>query len=199
MRFGVDPIPTNEGADAFAVVEAVRGLSLHALLVVLSRVLAREGYGDVRLLGRREARGRSPGIGHEIACDGSLGGLPASVIVKVLRGAGRVRHLDELAGVALRRGADAALLVAPFGLSRSAEGARGGYAPRRIEVMDGAGLARAMARHGVGVLPDGSPDRAFLASLEEASRRLLGFLREERAEDGRARKGARGRVQRRSR
>ena len=158
---------------------ALSGLSLHALLILMSRLLTRAGYGDVHLLGRREARGRSPEIGHELVCHAPLGGLAATVVVKVLRDTARVRHLDELSGVALRRGADAALLVAPRGISRSALAAAPLYAPRRIEALGVPEIARLMALHRVGVLPDGSPDPQFFEGLENASQRLLGFLHAE--------------------
>lgn len=159
---------------------ALATLSLHPLLILVSRLLSRSGYGDVHLLGRREAKGRTPEIGHEIVCHALLGGMSATVVVKVIRDVARVRHLDELSGVALRRGADAALLVAPRGLSRSATAALGSYAPRRIDVLDAPEIAHLMKVHRVGVLSSGEVDHAFLQGLEESSQLLLGFIRDKR-------------------
>ncbi len=150
---------------------ALRGLSLHALLMTVSKVLARAGFGDVQVLDRRQNRQRSRYLGHELLCEGRIGTIPVSVVVKVVRDEVRTRMLDELAGVVRRRSADVGLLVTPYASRKGAE-----HPGSRVEVLDGPRLAALLRQHGVGVRPSGDPDYAFFAALEDVSGRLINFI-----------------------
>lgn len=155
---------------------ALQGCSLHALLMCVSKALARSGFGDVQILDRRSSRQKSRYGGHEILCESALGTYPLRVAVKVVRDTARTRMGDELAGTVLRTGADMGLLVTPFNVSPKLRQAQGSYKPARIETLDGGGLARLMRCSGVGVRPNGDVDYAFFAELEQVSRRLLDFI-----------------------
>lgn len=157
---------------------ALRRCSLHALLMLAAKALTRAGFGDVQTLDRRTSRQRSRFGGHELVCLGQVGTLPVKVAVKLVRQDVRTRMLDELAGTVLRTGADLGLIVTPYALTGAAAKRLGSHPRARVEVMDGPALARLLASQGIGVREDGSVDRTFFAGLEEASERLLGFIRE---------------------
>jgi len=160
---------------------ALRECSLHSLLMLTSKVLTRAGFGDVEILDRRETGQKSRHGGHEMSCLTYVGSLPVRSIVKVVPQYDlRTRHFDELAGGVLRAGADLGLLVTPHKVSASIAGKQPSYRPARLEVIDGNSLASLMRCSGIGVRPDGSPDYAFFAELEEVSGRLMGFIRKER-------------------
>lgn len=158
----------------------LQALPLHPLLMVVAKALARAGYGDVRITGRRTPKGKSDDGGHEILCERDLGTVPVRIAVKVVRDAVRVRMLDELAGVVARTGCDLGLVVTPFapGKTVAAELARTVRPGPRVEVMDGAALARLLVRYGIGVREKGSVDYPFFRELEEASLRILTFAEE---------------------
>lgn len=156
--------------------EALTTSSLHALLLLTSKALIRSGFGDIHILDRRETRQKSRFGGHEMLCETSLGSFGAKVIVKVINDAVRVRMLDELAGAVDRMKADMGLLISPRHLTKNAKRLRQSYSRSRIEVFDGDALAKLLEDHRVGVRAGGGVDYAFMASLEEASARVLRFL-----------------------
>lgn len=159
---------------------ALRECSLHCLLMLISKVLTRAGFGDVEILDRRETGQKSRNGGHELLCVTYIGSLAFRTVVKVVRDDDlKTRHFDELAGVVLREDADLGLLVALKKVSASIAAKQPSYRPVRVEALDGGALASLMRCSGIAVRPDGSPDYAFLAELEEVSERLLGFLRKE--------------------
>ena len=159
---------------------ALQGCSLHALLMLTSKVLTRSGFGDVEILDRRETGQKSRYGGHEISCLAALGPVPVKVIVKVVRDDVRTRMLDELAGAVIRSSADLGLIVTPYHVSASISGRQAGYRPARVEALDGASLARLMRCSGIAVRPSGDVDYAFLSELETVSQRLLEFVGKER-------------------
>lgn len=163
------------------LVGALRECSFHPLLILVSKALARSGFGDVEILDRRRSGQRSRHGGHEISCLTHVGPLPVRVIVKVVadRDGVRTRMLDELAGAVLRNSADLGLVVTPFRVSPKAVAKRSSYPPARVEAMDGDALAALVRRSGVAVRPSGEPDYAFLSELETVSERLLAFIGKE--------------------
>ncbi len=156
---------------------ALQNCSLHALLMVVSKVLTRSGYGDVEMLDRRLSKDKSRYGGYELVCEGTLGTRPHRVIVKVVRDSARIRHLDELAGAVVRTGADSGLLVTPFHITRKAQSLIDRYGPIRTSVIDGTALASWVATHGIGVRGRQDVDYAFFGELEEVSHRVISFIR----------------------
>lgn len=150
--------------------------SLHVLLILTSKLLTREGFGDVQILGRRQTKQKSRFGGHEIMCETTIGSEPAKVVVKVVNDAGRLRHLDELSGVADRTSAAMSLLVTPHNLTKSAMRNQPLYRRSRVEIFDGAKLASLMFKHKVGTRGTGDVDYEYFGALEDASDALLGFM-----------------------
>lgn len=161
---------------------ALRGCSLHPLLMLVSKALTRAGWDEAEILDRRESGQRSRHGGHEIACLALLGPTPVRMVVKVARDRDGVktRMLDELAGAVLRSSADLGLIVTPYQVSPSVAAKQASYGPARVVAMDGNALAELMRRSGVAVRPSGEPDYAFLSELETVSERLLEFIGKER-------------------
>lgn len=159
---------------------ALQGCSLHSLLMVTSQALSRSGYGDVQILDRRQSKQRSRFGGHELACFTNLGSVQAKVIVKVIRDTVRIRMLDELSGAVLRTGANLGILVTPFDVAKSAAKQLGKYDPTHIEVIDGDALAELLTKYHIGLRSRGDVDYAFFGGLEEASDRIMSFMRKER-------------------
>lgn len=155
----------------------LRTSSLHVLLIVVSKVLSRSGFGDVQILGRRQERQKSKFGGHEVQCLTQLGNLPAKVLVKVVRDTVRLRAVDELAGAVARTGSDRGLIVSAYGVCQSAEEALLNPA-LKVDVLSGDGLADLMVKFGFGVRPSGQPDYAYFGQLEEVSPKILGFMKE---------------------
>ncbi len=163
------------------LVGALRGCSLHALLMLLSKALTRSGWSEAEIQGRRDAGQKSRNGGHEIACLALLGPTPVRMIVKVSRDPEGVktRMLDELSGAVLRNSADLGLIVTPYKVSASVAEKQGSYGAARVVAIDGNGLARFMRCSGVAVRPNGESDYAFLSELETVSGRLLEFIGKE--------------------
>lgn len=155
---------------------ALQNSSLHALLLMVSKALSRSGYGDVKILDRRQSTQKSRFGGHELVCEGTLGTRPVTVIVKVVRDSARIRHLDELAGTVIRMGADSGVLVTPFHITRTAQTLLGRYGPIRTTVIDGSELAQWFAQLAIGTRSGGEVDYAFFGELEELSDRVMAFL-----------------------
>ena len=151
--------------------------SLHSLLLVTSRAFARAGFGDVQILDRRQSKQKSRFGGHEIMCDLSVGFFPVRIIVKVLQDGVRLRHLDELAGTVRRTTADMGIVVSPHSLTAGAEAHLNGYQPMRIEVVTGSAFARLLSTYHVGVRSRGEVDYAYFSALEDASEKLISFLK----------------------
>lgn len=155
----------------------LRECSLHELLILASKALTRSGFGDVQILDRRHSRQKSRHGGHELLCQTSLGTVPVTVVVKVIKDSIRVRMLDELAGTVQRMKADLGLIISPFGASPKAKSKLPTYTSSRIEVMDGAGFSQLLSRYHIGTCNDGEMvDWQFFESLEDASERVLHFI-----------------------
>src|SRR5690606_28594494 len=119
----------------------LRSSSLHALLIVVTKLLSRSGYGDVEVLDRRLERQKSRNGGHELQCITQIGNMPGKVIVKIVRDSVRTRMVDELAGAVLRTGADRGLIVSPFRLTKRAKESLGEYKAAKVDVVEGPMLA----------------------------------------------------------
>lgn len=157
----------------------LKNCSLHALILITARLLSRSGFGDAQILDRRLTRQKSRYGGHEILCETVVGGGPYRTIVKVINDVGRLRMLDELAGSVIRTKADRGLLITPHNLSAGARRNLESYFGVRVEAVAGEAFADLLVRFGIGVRPRGDVDYAFFTELEEVSKRLLAFLREE--------------------
>ncbi|MHB8636727.1 MAG: restriction endonuclease [Fimbriimonadaceae bacterium] len=156
---------------------ALQQCSLHTLLILVSKGLTRAGFGDVQILDRRENRQKTRFGGHELICQTTLGSFEATVVVKVINDAVRLRMLDEMAGTVLRRKADAGIIVSPRHVTATARKVQASYRPCRIEVIDGQALSALLSRFQIGVRGRGDVDYAFLTGLEEASRSLRAFIK----------------------
>jgi len=159
---------------------ALQNCSLHSLLRVTSRVLARAGYGDVQILDRRESRQRSRYGGHELLCELTVGTVPARVVVKVVRDSVRQRMVDELAGTVIRRNASMGILIATKHVPALVDRSKDRYNPLRLQIIDGDALAGLLAQYQIGVRPHGEVDYAYFGDLEAQSFRILSFLTENR-------------------
>jgi hypothetical protein len=158
-----------------AMQAALQSSSLYVLLILVTRVLTREGYDDVQILDRRQTKQKSRFGGHEIMCETTIGSMPAKVVVKVINDAGRARHLDELAGVVDRIGADVGLLVTPHHLTKNARRNQPLFSRSRIEVMDGPGFASLLLKHKIGTRGQDGVDYAFFGHLEQITDRFAAF------------------------
>lgn len=159
----------------------LQNCSLHSLLLVTSKMLARSGYGDVQILDRREVRQKSRFGGHELLCESTLGTVPVKVIVKVIGDSIRLRMLDELAGAVLRTNSDLGIIVSPYPLSTAVARHKESYNAARIAVIDGDGLATRLNTLGIGVRPRGGVDYQFFAHLEDMGSRARAFIQLEGA------------------
>jgi len=155
--------------------------SLHSLLICVSKVLTRSGFGDVQILDRRSSKQKSRFGGHELMCETTLGIYPLKIVVKVIQDDVRTRMVDELAGTVMRTRADMGLLITPFNVSERIINAQDAHRPLHLEFIDGNRLARLMRCSGVGVRPKGEVDYAFFTELDEVADRLFEFIRKERA------------------
>lgn len=156
---------------------ALKRCSLHALLMVTSGALSRNGFGDIQILDRRQPKEKSRFGGHELCCHTSAGVLPLRIIVKVLTAPIRLRHLDEMAGAVDRMGADIGLVVSPYRLSGGALKNRDTHRKSRVHVFDGPILADLLMRAGAGV-HQGLVDYSYFDALEEVSPKILKTIKE---------------------
>ncbi|MBS1722969.1 MAG: restriction endonuclease [Armatimonadetes bacterium] len=154
----------------------VKAVSLHPLLIIVSRALSISGFGDVQFLDRRESWQRSRYGGHELLCEATFGLVRMRVVVKVVRDSVRRRMLSELAGTVLYRKADMGILVATGKLSRRLAGFQTDYPPVRLEVIDGTHLSKLLLKNGIGTRGEHGVDYAFFGELETQSLRIISFL-----------------------
>lgn len=157
----------------------LKNCSLHVLLMLASRVLTRSGFGDAQILDRRHVKQKSRFGGHEILCETAIGDATYRTIVKVVNDTGRLRMMDELAGSVIRTKADRGILITPRNLSAAARKHQRSYFGVKIEALTGEAFCDLLTRYGIGVRSKGSVDYAFFSALEDLSRRLLAFMREE--------------------
>lgn len=158
------------------MIEMLKHCSLHSLLMLTSKVLARAGFGDVQIMDRRHEKQRSRYGGHELVCNVNLGVVPMKIVVKVINDAVRVRMLDEMVGTVSRVRADLGIIVTPHHVTGSALVQRTAYRTARVEVIDGPQLERMLRKYGIGQRGDKGVDYAFFGALEDVSMRLLGFI-----------------------
>lgn len=163
---------------SYELTKALQSCSLHPLLIVTSKILTREGFGDVQILDRRESSQKSRFGGHEIVCEGTHAGRAVKVVVKVIPDSIRTRMLDELCGTVDRMRADFGIIVAPHKIGSKPRAAVKRYRRTRIEVIDGPFLTELAQKHQIGTRSSGV-DYAFFGELELISRKLQAFLRKE--------------------
>lgn len=154
----------------------LRSASLHSSILLVSRVLARSGYGDVQLLDRRAPKQKSRLKGCELLCESNVGHDPVRVIVKVVKDSVRTRMLDELAGAVDRTKADFGILVSTEDLPAKARAAKELYRKSRVEVLDLSLLSRMLRQYRIGVRPGGEPDYAFFSELDNQLDKVNSFL-----------------------
>lgn len=163
-----------------ALKEAIRACSLHTSLMLVSKVLTRTGYGDITILDRRQPKQRSRLGGCELLCQTSIGAVSLKVIIKVIKDSIRVRMLDELAGAIDRTKADFGIIVSTEDLSSKVLATKDEYRKSRVEVIDLDLLCQMLSKFRIAVRPNGEPDYAFLAELEDQMDRVSEFLAYER-------------------
>lgn len=161
--------------NTFELSGALQGTTLHTLLLLVSKALARSGYGDVEIMDRRHERQKSRFGGHELLCTTSVGDRQIKVLVKVLKEAIRVRNLDEMCGTIGRMQADLGLVVSRMHITKDAKRLLPKFEGSRVSAIDGETLALLMEKHKIGVR-GGGVDYAFFGELEEVSDRVLLFL-----------------------
>lgn len=157
---------------------ALQAASLHPLLLVVSKLLARSGYGDVQLMDRRAPKQKTRQGGHELVCELMEGDELRRVVVKVLRDSIRIRNLDELVGTINRTGADSGLVISPHHLTKDAQELIESYSSVSFGIIDGDALSEWMLLHGIGVRKGGEVDFGFFGSLEDVSLQVRHFIEE---------------------
>lgn len=160
-----------------ALTHLLQRSSLHTLLILTSKVLARSGFGEVTYLDRRDTRQKSRFGGHELMCESSFGSLPLKVIVKVINDGVRIRMLDEMAGAVMRTKADLGIIVSPRHVTATAKKLQPHYKSARVNVIDGTELAQRLRDLKIAVRPSGEPDYRFFGELEEVAHRVSAFMR----------------------
>lgn len=156
---------------------ALKRLSLHPLITLVSRVLTRAGYGEAQLQNRLKERQKSRQGGCDMLFEATFGTRPVRVAVKVLRDSVRIRMLDELCGVVQRTKADMGFIVATGHITRNARPLLDQYGPD-IHVLDGSALASLLETYGIGTKGPGEVDWEFFAGLEATSPKILNLYRE---------------------
>jgi hypothetical protein len=159
-----------------ALEEIVQNSSLHTCLMLVAKVLTRNGFGDIQILDRRMPRQKSRLGGCELLCVTSIGSVSVRVIIKVIRDSVRTRMLDELAGAIDRTGSDFGILVSNKRLPKGMSARHEMYVKSRVEVIDLALLVQMLVKFRVGVRPAGEPDYAFFVDLEEKLDQVNDFL-----------------------
>jgi restriction endonuclease Mrr len=146
-------------------------LPFDAFSALVARLLPKLGYESVQPAGRRDFRGRN-------GRDGATGydllakrdGRPVLIQLKQFQ-PGRLlfqRSLDELRGVALRRGASQALLITTSDFSKGVDRVAHRLAPiAPIATLSGEQLVHQLLTHAIGAREDGSIDEALFAQLSK--------------------------------
>lgn len=140
---------------------------LHAILLLVCEFLAKAGYGEPKILGRRMFHQKSVVSGAEILVEGTYAGKPHLIVVKYVRDASglRQRNFDELYGVTERLGANLGILVS---LRDSHETfMKHPSFQKRLKLLAGQRLAEALETHRIGVFAGGAPDHRKLAEVRE--------------------------------
>lgn len=162
------------------LLDILLGMEFLAYEQLIREVLARSGYSNVKMMGRRHKRGRTPTGGHDIKAFAATD-LAVSVTltqVKQYRGVVPRRFVDELRGNILRIGAEQGLLITTSTFSSVARQAAlaGGVAP--ITLLDGEQVLDLLILHriGVHVLDNGEPviDRTFFDKWQKKYRSTYG-------------------------
>lgn len=146
-------------------------LPFDAYLRLLSLLLIKIGYQDIRLAGRTDWKGRNKSGGFDLIATLATSHSPRHIIIqaKQFDTDSRVfqRQADELLGAAIRVGAAEALLITSGPISRSIdlEGLSLPLAPVRL--IGGEHLLDLLTKHQVGVTPSGQIDEALFTRLEQ--------------------------------
>jgi hypothetical protein len=154
-----------------ALHERLLSLPYDAYLQVISQLLSRLGYRDVRPSGRTDWKGRNKGGGYDIVASLSdvLHSRTVIVSAKQFDRASRIfqRQVDELRGAAIRSGANEALLITSGSLSDAID-------PKvlvspffPVRLMDGDELISLLIQYGIGITDSFGLDEAFFAKLEQ--------------------------------
>ncbi len=151
------------------LVAELQGATLHPLIMVVTQALARAGYGDIRILDRRQAKQKSRYGGYDIECHTHVGRMPAKVIVKVVADDSiHKRMIDELCGVTLSSQATAGFIFATKHIATSAKAELQALSPIvRLVAFDGEQFAAFLAAQDIGLRPDGSVDQEFFRDLKQ--------------------------------
>lgn len=162
------------------VQEVLQKVSFHVLLLSVSKVLSREGYSDVELLGRRTTRQKSYLGGCDLVARQPLGVFQTKSLVKVIQDNVRLRMLDEMSGAMPRCKANFGIIVTPFGCTKQVRDRNASYPGHPIRIVDGAELANLMVKHRIGVREQFGTlciDEGYFEALRDRSGKLLTFLK----------------------
>ena len=154
---------------------SLQSASLHPLLLMVSKVLSRSGYGDVQIMGRRLPRQKSKDGGHEILCELTQGPRSFRTVVKVVRDSVRIRNLDELAGTMIRTHADSGIVISPRHVTGKARDLLHAY-DMEVSVVDGETLSAWLVQLGIGIKANGQVDRDYFNGLEAISPEIITFM-----------------------
>lgn len=149
---------------------------LHTKLLLLQRLLARLGFGDVRSMGRLKAGQKSKQGGHELFCRFQAGSQTATMVVKLVSDSARLRMLCELAGTVLLNRAQFGLLVTTKPSSGRMFRFLDRLAPLKIDLIDGPHLAQLLHKYGIGVREHGEPDFSYLEQLDGQEKEVVALL-----------------------
>ena len=153
--------------------ERLLSLPFDAFAALVALLLPSFGYEDIHLAGRRDFKGRNGrdgASGYDLVA--TRDGRPVLIQLKQFQQKNLLfqRSLDELRGVALRRGASQALLVTTSDFSPSVNRTAHRQSPiAPIVTMSGEELAQKLVESGIGVTQDGEIDEALLDRLSKAA------------------------------
>lgn len=148
--------------------------------MLIAKILTRQGFGDIQLLGRRLNAQKSRVGGCELLCQTNIGHVPIKVIIKLINDSVRTRMLDEMAGAIDRTGSDFGVVVSTEDLSPKVALNQEKYQKSRVEVIDGSQFASMLCKFKIGTRSDGSPDYAFFGELENQLEKVNQFLAHDR-------------------
>jgi hypothetical protein len=145
-------------------------LPFDAYLKLLSLLLARLGYQDVRLAGRTDWKGRNKSGGYDLTASLPGGLYPRRIVIQAKQFGedSRIfqRHADELRGAAIRVSAAEAMLITSGPLSKSIDVVGLCLPILPVRIVGGEQLLELLVKHQIGVTPSGELDEVLFHELE---------------------------------
>lgn len=161
------------------IVCQIQTLSIGGLQILLQSLFAREGFGDVELMGRYTQKQKSKLGGFELRCRRSIGPIHQTILIKVIMGHQiRVRSLAEMAGNVDRFNADHGLVITTTTACKSAIRELPKFTKSPIHILESRDLAELLVKHRFGVREHGEPNYAYFSALNELAKRSEPILKE---------------------